>query len=150
MKCRDCLLESDNLTLFQKHKTSKNGYNSLCKKCTYLRVKAWRALGKRNSAEETAKWVAKYPEKAKLKNTKNAAIRRSPQKVVYTEFEDFFFKEIYALAKLRESCTGIVWHVDHIIPLKNNNVCGLHTPANLQLLPAKQNQQKGNSFSTGY
>jgi len=39
------------------------------------------------------------------------------------------------------------FHVDHIIPLKNNLVCGLHTLANLQILEGKENRRKNNHWS---
>jgi len=37
-------------------------------------------------------------------------------------------------------------HVDHIYPVKSKYVCGLHTVANLQVLPAAVNHAKGNKL----
>lgn len=38
------------------------------------------------------------------------------------------------------------YEVDHIIPLKHDLVSGLHTAANLQILPRSENRRKGNRW----
>jgi 5-methylcytosine-specific restriction endonuclease McrA len=53
---------------------------------------------------------------------------------------------IYERAIELSKTTGIKHEVDHIIPLFNANVCGLHVSWNLQILTKSENSKKGNKL----
>lgn len=38
------------------------------------------------------------------------------------------------------------WHLDHVIPLQNKHVCGLHVAWNLDVIPSRDNLEKSNKF----
>jgi hypothetical protein len=58
--------------------------------------------------------------------------------------DKWLVQEIYHLAKIRTELTGIKWNVDHIIPIKGKDVCGLHIPDNLQVITELENKSKSN------
>lgn len=63
------------------------------------------------------------------------------------DLTDFIYMEAHSLRKLRNEFTNIEWHVDHIVPLKGHNVCGLHIWNNFAVIPKVNNLRKGNYYS---
>ena len=58
-------------------------------------------------------------------------------------------KKIYEQSVELTKKTGNLHHVDHIYPLQNKYMCGLHVETNLQILTAHENMAKGNRVWPG-
>jgi hypothetical protein len=59
-------------------------------------------------------------------------------------------ENIYADAARLTREKGFAHHVDHVLPVNHPLVCGLHVPANLQVLTGKDNITKSNKFQPYY
>jgi len=78
----------------------------------------------------------------------NAVRRRLIVKAATPKWADFSkMRQIYKQAHQLTEDTGIAYEVDHIVPLNNLLVCGLHCDTNLQILTADANRHKGNHYS---
>lgn len=121
--------------------------------------KKWRADPKNKEKQNRTalEWSRGNPEKRKTSTKKwrdnnqgkvlAATIKRRSDKDNRTPpwFEKEEVSELYKLAAgIRK--TGIAVHVDHVIPLRGELVSGLHCLANLQIMTAKGNMEKGNAF----
>ncbi len=53
---------------------------------------------------------------------------------------------IYAEARRLTKETGIKHAVDHVIPLRGRNVCGLHVETNMRVITQRENIRKGNRW----
>ncbi len=56
--------------------------------------------------------------------------------------------EVYKLAAAMSSL-DIKYHVDHIVPLVSDFVCGMHVENNLQIIPEAENRKKWNRIWPG-
>ena len=118
--------------------------------------KKWRTDNPERNTQLTKAWVEKNPQRRR--EIANNWRKNNPEKVnaIYAHrraaklravpswANHFFIQEIYDLARRRTKATGIKWHVDHIVPLQSNLVCGLHVEHNLQVIPSRDNQKKNN------
>ncbi len=84
---------------------------------------------------------------AKSSSRRAAELQRRPR--WDNELDEMVMLEAADLAVRRRQATGIDWHVDHIVPLRGDTVCGLHVWNNLQVIPAVENVRKGNRFQQG-
>lgn len=106
--------------------------------------KAWRERNPEKFKASCRRWLAKQPGY----NSNHVRLRRLREKramlscLTWRDVRPF-----YALAAKLTKETGIEHHVDHIIPINSPVVCGLHVPANLQVIRGDENRRKRNRFS---
>lgn len=164
------------LSCFYLDSRMKSGYRNVCKSCEKrIQADRYRdnrdeilcrtkAYGKANrdvtrkasktyyhnnreaSIQRKLKWNRDNPEKA----NHAAAMYRAKTKQATPEWLSKDQKDqilsVYKHAKECEILTGDKYHVDHIVPLRGENISGLHVPWNLQILPADVNISKGNKY----
>ena len=105
--------------------------NSYCNECQSLRMKVYR-----NTHE--GKTSLKRSSALRSKRTRDA----TPNWLTPEQRKEIL--DIYEHMRDCRAVTGEAYHVDHIVPLNGKNVCGLHVPWNLQVLPSDVNLSKSN------
>lgn len=101
----------------------------------------WRSKNLGLAQKSRRLWGISNPEKQRALVAKRAAqrLRATPAWADHERIE-----AVYTEAVRLEAITGIPHEVDHIIPLRGRNVCGLHVHYNLQAITAAENRKKGN------
>lgn len=106
-------------------------------------MRSWYRSNADKVKQTSKEWLAANPDYARAKVAERRAWRN---KATPGWANRFFIREIYDLAVARERVCGGKWHVDHVVPLKSELVCGLHVEHNLRVIPASENIAKSNRF----
>lgn len=103
--------------------------------------RARHSSSKEIAAAKYREWRVKNPDKNAAKAAAYYArkIRAIPAWADLRKIE-----EVYRSCAELNSLDGGDRQVDHVVPLCSPIVCGLHVPANLQILDRQENQSKGN------
>jgi hypothetical protein len=126
---------------FRTASNRKKNHQDWCNECktTYIGLpnikkkrKQYMSRYREENPEKIAEWALQYNYSVEQATVKWADLNK--------------IKEIYKLRNKLTEETGIPHHVDHIIPLQHELVCGLNVENNLQILTAEENQRKSNKF----
>lgn len=98
----------------------KREYRNAWKQRNLLQVRADTKARRRKHREATPKWLTRQ---------QKSEIRR-----------------IYEIAITMTKTTGELYVVDHIVPLRSPEVCGLHVPWNLRVITQEENLKKSNKL----
>lgn len=79
-----------------------------------------------------------------IENEKGARRKRAKDQATPVWANLQKMRAIYRAAQEASKKTGVVHHVDHIVPLTSQMVCGLHNEFNLRVIPGKENLRKHN------
>lgn len=157
--CIRCKLSKD-LKYFHKNVASSDGKTNTCKDCKKELRKKYYTENKQKELSNSRAYQKYNYDKLKEHRQDNLIIfRRASSKWRKNNKEANRFKR--SLERARKLKATPKWanlkrikeiyencpkghHVDHIIPLKGKEICGLHIETNLQYLPAKENLKKGN------
>ena len=139
--------------IFLKYKTSKikkNGYFEECWLRPESFIKELQRLIKHQ--EDNSKRHNEVCKKYRQKNLDKMAnlsakyradkYKQTPKWLSKSQLDEIF--KFYEMAKTLESIFPWKQHVDHIIPLRGKDVCGLHVPWNLQIISEHMNKRKSN------
>jgi hypothetical protein len=102
---------------------------------------AYYQANKERLQQASLKWARKHAGKAAAR-TRMRQCRMRQATPAWANSEAI--RHFYVLAQELTTTTGIKHHVDHIVPLAGESVCGLHVEWNLQVLSFDQNIRKSN------
>ena len=107
-----------------------------------LKQDRYRSENREACASRVKDWESRNLDRVRAKCSRRRAAKMNAQPNWLTEIQKEQIVSIYSHARDCELVSGQKYHVDHIVPLQGKDICGLHVPWNLQVLPADVNLSK--------
>lgn len=146
--CKGCGVERTvENTYVVRPKGTSAYFRSRCNSCHAAQARAYHRGNRAACNKRSSDW-------RRLNPHKHSALTSAYKKHVKVATPDWLTEGMkaeiehkYFMAREAKVVTGETYHVDHIVPLRGKNVCGLHVPWNLQVLPADVNIRKSNTWT---
>ena len=107
-----------------------------------------RAATRTNEAKQAYRnaWKDRNPleVKASTKHRRDKHKQATPKWLTLEQKAEI--RKLYIDAMTVSKITGVPYVVDHIVPLRGQDVCGLHVPWNLQVMSREENLKKSNKL----
>jgi hypothetical protein len=123
------------------HVTERRLYQGSCLECARSKTRIYAAANVEKARIRHRAWRAVNFKKV---NALHACRRASKLNATPSWANQEAILAIYAESTRLSQETGILHHVDHVVPLKHPYVCGLHVEFNLRPIPATDNLKKSN------
>ena len=138
---KTCSRCKEELPVSQFHMRNRKRKDGSTYQTAYAHCKSCRRIDNRKH-EHTPTGKASKKRNSALRDRRN---RQATPKWLTSEQKQQIV-DIYEHMRDCRAVTGEDYHVDHIVPLRGDNICGLHVPWNLQVLPAYVNMSKSNAY----
>lgn len=168
-RCKKCQ-EIKKVAEFHKHRIMKDGLRLECKECHNKELKQWRIKNPEKYKALIDKWRRQNPEKRKQMWDKWKEKNRERVKQAATKFKEAHPGRFRAMKRASDAKRRALmaktyvggnqklmaeiynrcpkgYHVDHIVPISKG---GVHSPENLQYLPALINVKKNAKLNFDY
>ena len=133
--CSSCTILKE-LKAYSKDATTTTGLCSRCRECNNTHVSTYRAANPEKCRDYAKRHYKNNTEYYKQKATFRRAslLKAIPKWADLSSISEFYKNRLKG------------YHVDHIVPLSNPLVCGLHVLDNLQYLTTEDNLKKSNKW----
>jgi hypothetical protein len=126
-----------------------------CVECCIVQGKKARKIHRLHINAKNRERLLKNPEKYRIpkrrwkRNNKGAVNAHTAKRWAAKKKALPKWAEVTAIKEMYINCPE-GYHVDHVLPLQGNLICGLHILSNLQYLTVFENSSKNNTFTPYY